>query len=146
MAAATSHEGTLRIEVLALLVAEDLYGKRHLVPEADATIWSSAKEAEVLFEGDLGSEEFTGYVGSWNVEFLKWLKSVSVATGEEIAICYEHERGDTPYESAWWCSRPASPQGEIEVFGIVSHDGMDEPQWRREAVRHADGQVELRGE
>ena len=146
IAAAVSYEGNLRIDVLSLLLVEDPYGDEYPISEANSTIWSSAKGTLILFESDLGSEEFTGYIGTWNLEFLQWLKAISVATGEEVSIYYDHERGDTPYEGAWWCSNPASTKGEVEVFGIESNDGMDEPQWRREVVRHADGRVEVRGE
>jgi hypothetical protein len=146
IAEAVSHEGNLRIDVLSLLLAEDLYGEKYPISKEDFALWSSANAMPILFEGDLGSAEFTGYIGTWNLEFLRWLKAVSVATGEEVSIYYDHERGDTPYEGAWWCSSPASVEGEVEIFGIESNDGMDEPQWRREVVRHADGQLEVRGE
>ena len=134
----------LRVEVLQLLLTEDLYGDVHTSSPADARCWASAKSRPVLFEADLGSSEYTEYVGKWNMPFLQWLKTVSEAVGEEVTIEYEHERGDYPYEFAWWKSSPTSVEGEVEVFGIQSHDGMTHPEWRREAVRHADGRIEVR--
>ena len=97
-----------------------------------------------MFETDLGSPDYEGYIGKWNIRFLQWLKTISLATGEEVEIEYEHERGDYLYEVVWWSSTPASADGQVEVFGIQSHDGMIDPEWRREAVRYADGRVGLK--
>lgn len=82
----------------------------------------------MLHEADLRDAEKEGYIGKWNLDFLRWLQGISAQTSEPVAVGYEHERGDTPYESAWWTSDPHSEIGEVETFGIQSNDGMDEPQ------------------
>jgi hypothetical protein len=134
----------LYIDVLPLLVAQDLYGRQHEIEQADAATLASAESQPILFENDLGSSDFAGHIGIRNLALLKWLKAISLATGERIGVRYEHERGDTPYEAAWWCSDPASSKGEVEVFGIQSNDGMDDPEWRREVIRFGNGQLERR--
>lgn len=146
ISAAEDRDGRICIDILHLLVAEDLYGHKHVAPSADLAVWESAAWVPVLSEKDLGPLEHTGYVGEWNTKFLSWLKLASEATGESVEIDYFHERGDYPYEYAWWSSSPSSPEDEVEVFGIQSHDGMNDPEWKREVVRHADGRVVLRAD
>lgn len=80
----------------------------------------------------------------WNIPFLPWLKALSIAADEKVAIDYAHERGDYLYGVAWWSSDPASAEGQVEVFGIQSYDGMVNPEWRRQAIRHADGRIEFK--
>jgi hypothetical protein len=137
-------DGIVRIEVLDVLVLEDVYGEVYAPSPADVACWAGSKSRSVLFETDLGSADFTGQIGRWNLEFLQWLKGISEEACEMVEIEYEHERGDYLYEVAWWASDPSSGLGKIEVFGIQSHDGMVEPEWRREVIRHSDGRTEIR--
>lgn len=146
MSQAREQEGILRIDVLDLLVAVDVYGEQRQAMPIDSSPWTPTPPFEVLFEDSLGSADFTGYLGEWNLAFLKWLKSVSITAQEEIGISYEFERGDCLYQVAWWHSSPLAPEGETEVFGLQHYDGMDSPEWWREAVRRSDGQIEVRGE
>lgn len=73
----------------------------------DAQCWESAKSTPILFEADLGSPDYEGYIGKWNVPLLQWLKALSVAACERVEIEYEHERSDYLYEAAWWSSNPS---------------------------------------
>jgi hypothetical protein len=143
-AAAPEVNGWLRIEVFHALVVEDLYGDVNPVSADEAKCWEKGKSIPILLEADLGSPDCEGYIGKWNIQLLQWLKAISIAADEMVAIEYEHERGDYLYEVAWWSSDPASAEGQVEAFGIQRHDGMVNPEWRREAIRHADGRIELK--
>ncbi len=136
------HSEWARVDVLGLLMVEDLYGRKYAAPVADAAVWEDSETVPVLGESDLGALEYTNYVGTWNLKFLRWLKTISERTAERIEIDYFHERGDNPHESAWWNFDPTSPDGIVEAFGIENHD--DTPPWKREVLRHADGHIELR--
>lgn len=139
-----TQEDCVSINVRSALLLEDLYGDPHTPTDADADLWSKVGSPEVLFEKDLGPLEYTNYVGNWNLQFLGWLKGVSLAARERVEINYLHERGDYPYEYAWWSFDPEAPEGVIEMFGIQSHDGMSDPEWKREVLRHTDGSLEVR--
>lgn len=134
----------LLVDAKAVLLLEDVYGRGQAQAASDESLWRTEGTRNVLHEADLRDPEKEGYVGKWNLDFLRWLQGVSAQTSEPVAIAYEHERGDTLYELAWWTSDPLSQGGEIETFGIQSNDGMDKPQWRAEVVRHSDSRVELR--
>ena len=143
LASADEQDFAVRIDILPLLLVEDLYGKQYAPPPvADSAVWDAVATVPVLSETDLGSLEYTGYVGTWNANFLGWLKAMSQAVGEKVEIDYLHERGDYPMEYAWWSSDPTSSDRVVDVFGIEIQ--YDDPQWRREAIRHANGRVELR--
>jgi hypothetical protein len=139
---ATEWEGILRIDVLRLLLLRDVYGDAYGQEERDRGMWGAA-DIPLLTEGDVSSPEMAGLIGEWNIPFLRWLKSISLATKEEISVEYEHERGDTPYEYVWWTSRPSSSEGDSEVFGVSSHEGMEDAEWRREIVRYRGGRTEV---
>lgn len=141
MAAGRIYAGLLSMDVLSLLIAEDIYGRQYAVPPADFEMWAAATAQPVLFESDLGSTYVAGTIGIWNLPFLQWLKAVSLAAGEDLKIEYEHERGDMPYESAWWASYPASEV--VETFGVQSYDGKSTPEWQKVALRYRNGQIEV---
>jgi len=141
---AKSHDGLLYMSITELLLIEDLYGKQYPQTPEDQIVWATAASRQVLGENDFGDPEFCGHVGTWNVPLLRWLTQVAMDVAEEIEVSYDHERGDTPYESAWWAATPTNAEGAIEVFGLQSHDGMDEPEWRIEALRMSDGTTKIR--
>lgn len=70
------------------------------------------------------------------------LKSISTATQEQFTVSYDHERGDTPYEDAWWASTPLS-ETPYETFGLASYGGMDEAEWTLEISRFSDDRSEV---
>lgn len=137
-------EQLLLIDAKSALLLEDVYGHTHTPPDSDELLWRTENARPVLHEADLRDGEKEGYLGKWNLDFLTWLRQIAVAVSEPVAVAYEHERGDTPYESAWWTCDPLSETGEVETFGIQSNDGMDKPEWRAEVVRCADGRIEIR--
>jgi hypothetical protein len=141
---AKSHDGLLYMSITELLLIEDLYGKQYSQTPEDQIVWATAASRQVLGENDFGDPEFRGYVGTWNAPLLRWLTQVATDAAEEIEVSYSHERGDTPYEGAWWAATPTNEEGIIEVFGLQSHDGMDEPERRIEAVRMSDGTIKIR--
>lgn len=141
---AADSDEMIHIDVRRILVAEDLFGDKYIATTEDEDCWRTSMSIDVMYETDLGADDFIGYVGKWNLRFLGWLKSVSINTCERMEIEYEHERGDYLYEIAWWSSDPSSSTGEVEVFGIQNHEGMIEPEWRREAIRFADGRIMVR--
>jgi len=141
---ANVRDGLLFIDVKGLLLLEDVYGRSHEQVASDEVLWRTEGGRPVLHEEDLGDPQKVGFIGRWNLDFLRWLHGVSVATCEAVEISYTHERGDTLYEAAWWAADPSSEEGKIETFGIQNDEGMDETLWRAEAVRLADGRVELR--
>jgi len=141
---ATEWEGELRIHILPLLLLEDVYGDSYEQSEKDLVLWNGVNaSSQLLAEQDFLSPEIVGYIGRWNLPFLRWLKFISTATGEGCSIYYDHERGDTPYEYVWWLSAPNSPGEDCETFGFASYGGSDESEWEREVVRFADGRVEV---
>jgi hypothetical protein len=141
---ARAHDGLLSIDVKSVLLLNDVYGRVHDQAPSDVLLWQREVARPVLFEADLGDSEKVGYLGTWNLDFLRWLRGISIAASEGVEIFYEHERGDTLYESAWWESAPSSAEERVEVFGIQSNEGMGEPMWRAEVIRLADGQIEVR--
>lgn len=141
---AKAQDGLLSIDVKSVLLLKDVYGRVHDHAPADILLWQGESARPVLFEPDLGDSEKVGYLGTWNLDFLRWLRGISMEASEVVEIFYDHERGDTLYESAWWESAPSSAEGRIEVFGIQNNDGMDEPLWRAEVIRLADGRIEVR--
>ncbi|WPH17065.1 hypothetical protein [Variovorax paradoxus] len=136
--------GLLLIDVKSVLLLQDVYGRVHDHAPSDLLLWQRDAARPVLFEPDLRDFEKVGYLGTWNLDFLRWLRGISIEASEVVEIYYEYERGDTLYESAWWESAPSSAEGRVEVFGIQSNDGMDEPLWRAEVIRLADGRIEVR--
>jgi hypothetical protein len=141
---ATRQGDKLFIDVLSMLVVENVYGRKQALLPADVAVWIEAASVEVLSEADLGSPEYLGYLGTWNTGLLRWVRCISLKTGESVGLHYEHERGDTLYEMAWWTSCPNAGSGEVEKFGIQSNEGMPTPEWRKEAVRFEDGRIEVR--
>ena len=141
--AAKEWKGELRIQILPLLLVTDVYGDSYAHGDGDVELWKAAASTNLLTEMDIASPKREGFIGRWNMPFLRWLKSMSVATQEEVAVYYDHERGDTPYEYVLWVSSPASPDGPYERFGISSHGGMDEAEWELDVVRYADGRSEI---
>lgn len=143
LATATSYEGMLSIAIGPVLLLEDLYGRVSKQEASDFSLWELEADQPVLWEADFGDAEKVGYVGEWNLSFIRWLRGVSLETGEAIDVAYEHERGDYLYEQAWWASDPSSVDGVVEVFGVQSDEDSDEP-WCAEVVRHSDGRVTVR--
>jgi hypothetical protein len=143
LATATSYEGLLSIAIDPLLLLEDIYGRVSKQEASDCSLWEGKADQPVLCEADFGDVENVGYVGEWNLSFIRWLRGISLETGEAIDVAYEHERGDYLYEQAWWASDPSSTEGVIEVFGVQSHEDSDEP-WCAEVMRHSDGRVTVR--
>ncbi|CAN7582146.1 MULTISPECIES: hypothetical protein [unclassified Variovorax] len=141
---ARAHDGLLSIDVKSVLLLNDVYGRVYDQVPSDVLLWQSEAARPVLFEPDLRDSEKVGYLGTWNLDFLRWLRGISMEASEVVEIYYEHERGDTLYESAWWESAPSSAEGRAEVFGIQNNEGMDEPLWRAEVIRLADGRIEVR--
>ncbi|RZJ09283.1 MAG: hypothetical protein EOP39_11870 [Rubrivivax sp.] len=141
--AATEWEGELRIQILPFLLVTDIYGDSYAHDDGDVAVWKAAVATNLLAEADITSPKHEGFIGRWNMPFVRWLKSISIAAQEELAIYYDHERGDTPYEYVSWASSPASIGGPCERFGISSHGGMDEPEWEFDVVRFADGRSEV---
>jgi hypothetical protein len=137
---ATEWEGRLRINVLQLLLVEDVYGDRNVHDERDRKLWSSADGVKLLIEAELQDPQMIGYLGKWNLPFLRWLKSISLTTQEELSVLYDHERGDNPYEDAWWTSTPWLDQ---ETLGLSSYEGTDNLQWQREVTCASNGAVEV---
>jgi hypothetical protein len=136
IAAGREYAGRLVVDVRSLVIAEDVYGQKSEVARADLERWASAGAVPVLW--DLAA---TDSVGVWRLPFLQWVKAISIETGEDIQIEYEHERGDTPYESAWWLSSPASAE-VVEVFGVQSNAGRNTFEWRKTIRRYRDGRIE----
>lgn len=142
--AARSHNGWLYMSITELLLIENLYGQQYLQKPEDETVWATAANRQVLGESDLGEPEACGCLGAWNIPLLRWLSQVAMDVTETIEVSYDHERGDTPYERAWWTVTPTVAEGVVETFGVQSHDGMNEPEWRVEALRMSDGTVTIR--
>jgi hypothetical protein len=142
--AAKSHDGWLSISITELLLIENLYGQQYPQKPEDEIVWATAANRQVLGENDLGEPEACGCLGTWNTPLLRWLAQVAMDVAEVIEVDYDHERGDTPYELAWWTVTPTSAEGAVEAFGLQSHDGNDEPEWRIEALRMSDGTVSIR--
>lgn len=143
LATATSYEGILSIAIGSVLLLEDLYGRVSKQEASDCSLWELEADQPVLWEADFGDAEKVGYVGEWNLSFIRWLRGISLETGEAIDVAYEHERGDYLYEQAWWASDPSSVDGVVEVFGVQSYEDSDGP-WCAEVVRHSDGRVTVR--
>jgi len=144
LAAATSYEGILSIAIGPVLLLEDIYNRASKQDAADCSLWQAEADQDVLCETDLGDADKIGHVGEWNLPFLRWLRGVSLETGEAIDVAYEHERGDYLYEQSWWTSDPSSTEGVVEILGVRSYEGSDEPLWCVEVVRHSDGSVVVR--
>jgi hypothetical protein len=136
---ATEWDGELRIDVLPLLLLTDVYGDEAQQNVDDVALWGLSTAHGLLTEADIANPRHVGFIGQWNLPFLRWLRSISVATDEQLTVSYDHERGDTPYEYAWWVSSPVAPEGPCEVFGLASHGGRDEAEWEFEVVRFTDG-------
>lgn len=144
LAAATQYEGVLSMNVESVLLLEDIYGRLSKQDPIDCSLWQADADRDVLREANFGDSEKTGHVGKWNLPFLRWLRGISLETGEAIDVAYEHERGDYLYERSWWTSDPASIEGVLEVLGVQSFEGSDEPLWCIEVVRLSDGSVSVR--
>jgi len=140
---ATEWDGGLRIDVLPLLLLTDAYGEPYAQPEHEIALWGTAASTGLLTEVDLTNPRHEGFIGRWNLPFLRWLKGISIATQEALTVYYDHERGDTPYEYAWWVSSPGSAEGPSETFALSSYGGMDEAEWEFEVVRFPDGRSEV---
>lgn len=136
MAAGREFAGKLVVDVRSLVIAEDVYGQKSEVTRADLELWASAGAVPILLD-----PVDTDSIGLWRAPFLQWVKAISLETGEDIQINYEHERGDTPYESAWWLSSPASAE-VVEVFGVQSNAGSNTFEWRKTIRRYRDGRIE----
>ena len=143
---ATEWDGKLRIEILHLLLLTDVYGHSYQHSEHDVELWKTAASTNLLTEIDITNPRHEGLIGRWNLPLLRWLKGISIATQETFIIDYDHERGDTPYEYVWWASSPASAKESSETFGLSSHGGMDEAEWKFEIVRFADGRSQVKEE
>jgi hypothetical protein len=136
----------MRFDIEDLLLIETIYGHRTTQRDDDTAVWNRASPSPVLLEHETGEKRWTAVVGTWNIPMLRWLRDVALATGCRIRVSYDHERGDWPYEFADWQFDPSAPDGALESFGVDSHGGMAEPEWRREFIRCVDGTVECKQE
>ncbi|WP_354422399.1 hypothetical protein [Variovorax atrisoli] len=109
-------DGHLKIEVRHVLLLKDIYGDESTQHSSDLALWRGAESCSVLNELDLDDAEKVGYIGEWNLPFLRWLHGLAIETFEPVSICYEHERGDYLYEVAGWSADPQATDGYAEEF------------------------------
>lgn len=138
------YDGRLRIEVRHVLLLKDIYGDECAQHSSDLALWSGAERYPVLHELDLDDAEKVGYIGEWNLPFLRWLHELAIETSEAVSVCYEHERGDYLYEVACWSADPQATDGFAEEFALENYEGDTQPLWIGRVVRRADGRIELR--
>ena len=142
-ASASDGWGELRIDVLPQLLLTNVYGRPCSQEEEEVALWNRSPSEELLVEQDIANSKHQALIGEWNLPFLRWLKSISTAAQEQFTVFYDHERGDTPYEYVWWVASPVSETTPYETFGLSSHGGMDEAEWKLEISRFADGRSDV---
>ena len=143
IARASEWDVELRIDVLPQLLLTNVYGDRCSQDEGEILLWKNTPSENLLVEPDITNPKHQPLIGEWNLPFLQWLNSISIATQERFAVDYDHERGDTPYEYVWWVSSPVSKTEPCETFGLASHGGMNEAEWEFEIIRFSDGRSEV---
>lgn len=145
IALASEWNGELRIDVLPQLLLTNVYGDKYLQEKGEIPLWKRHPTECLLVGKDISNPKYRPLIGEWNLPFLQWLKGISTATKEKFIINYEHERGDTPYEYAYWVCSPTSETEPCETFGLSNHGGMEEAEWEFEIRRFLDGRSEFRG-
>lgn len=137
-------DGHLKLEVRHVLLLKDIYGDESMQHSSDLVLWSGAESCSVLHEWDLDDVEKVGYIGEWNLSFLRWLHGLAIEVFEPVSVYYEHERGDYLYEVACWSADPQATNGHAEEFIVQNYEGDTDPLWICGVVRYADGRVEVR--
>lgn len=137
-------DGDLKLDVKHVLLLTDVYDDQSVQHSSDLSLWKVAENCSVLHESDLDDAEKVGYIGEWNLPFLRWLHGLAIETFEPVTVYYEHERGDYLYEVAWWSADPRAADGYTEKFAVQNYEGDIEPLWVGEVARYADGRVEVR--
>ena len=137
-------DGHLKVEVRHVLLLKDIYDDESVQHPSDLALWKGAESCSVLHELDLDDADKFGYIGEWNLPFLRWLHGLAIETIEPVSICYEHERGDYLYEVACWFADPRATSGYAEKFILENYEGDIKPLWIGAVVRHTDGRVEVR--
>jgi hypothetical protein len=77
-------------------------------------------------------------LGRLRADFLCFASHLARKHRLALKLHYEHERGDFPYETAWWLFDFQPGAVVQEVFGLSTHD---EGGWEAELVRLADGRL-----
>ncbi len=138
----------LYIDVFSLAVEEDIHGDIETLSQEENDFLSKFSELHVFLPEDLSLPELTalggeGYgtnlIGTWNANFLRWIKFISMETKEEILVIYDHERGDLPYESACWSFNYTHDSIEVEHFWIEDYDGL---QWEATLRKLRNGDIQ----
>ena len=99
---ASEWNGQLKIDVLPLLLLMNIYGHQSIQDTEEVALWENKSLEDLLVEKDLTSPEYSTFIGDWNLQFLRWLKGISIVSQECLKIYYDHERGDTLYEQVQW--------------------------------------------
>ena len=114
------------IEVTALALEEDIYGKRYELTAEDAAFLAARGGGAVLLPSDVrgpSGRPQTSFVGTLRVTFLAWLASLARETRTSMILTYTHERGDWLYEHVRWTFGPR------EELALAAFDGKPDPIW-----------------
>ncbi len=135
-----------RVDVGDLALEEDIYGRGRTPPAGTLPFLAPYAPIPVLMPADLHraqrhrwkKHESPDSIGRFRLDFLCFVSHLARRHRLALEVRYEHERGDFPYETAWWVFDFTPGAVVQELFGISSHD---EGGWGAELVRLADGRL-----
>lgn len=74
------------------------------------------------FSHKLESFQFNNLIKQVNPHFIQWLKYMAQETKTKIEFSFFYERGDTPYEGAYWLFNYEKNASVIESLEITDYD------------------------
>jgi hypothetical protein len=105
------YQNKIGIEVVDCFNIKDIYGNRYRPTPEEQRFWKQFEAYKVALPSSLTLGKFEGpkvpayfgtILGEINVPFLQWAKHLAITAKADVEIYYEHERGDNPYEYAYW--------------------------------------------
>ncbi len=125
-------QNLLFLDVTQFLLLRDLYHHRWPQTTEDKAFWAQNGNQEVLLPGGMPEKDglpeiipsyFATILGELNVPFLRWIEQLAISSQVEISLYYEHERGDSLYESAKWIFYPANSRPILEELHLTDDAG-----------------------
>lgn len=131
------------IKPIAILI--DIYETKYEIDKKDMEFLKDFSSLSLITAEDIkyNNEEIKNgeeaYIGEWNINFLKYIKSLTIKHKESIVISYQHERGDWLYEEACWLFDSSDSNIFIEEFELTNWFGNEKPLWKKKLIRKNDG-------
>lgn len=115
-------------DVYTIALIKDIYGRANAIATEDQAYLQQFKHEQVFLPSSIYRQEkqkkyVRNALGTLNVPFLSWIKSMARQYQTSLLITYEHERGDFPYETAYWKFNYIPTATVCESFGLYDHDG-----------------------